>query len=97
MGPVDYLVKDRRGDPAAVFGEELARAAPLRSRIAGAEQLFPIRARRDFSYRSRQIAGDGWVLVGDAFGFIDPIYSTGVLLGLNLRQAPPAFPSEAPP
>ena len=83
VGPVDYLAKGRGGDPAAVFDEELARAAPLRPRIAGAEQLFPIRARRDFSYRSRQIAGDGWVLVGDAFGFIDPIYSTGVLLALK--------------
>ncbi len=83
VGPVDYLIKGRGGDPAATFAEELAQAPPLKPRIADAEQLFPIRARRDFSYRARQIAGDGWVLVGDAFGFIDPIYSTGVLLALK--------------
>jgi len=83
VGPVDYLIKGRGGDPAATFAEELDLAPAVKARIAGAEQLFPIRARRDFSYRARQIAGDGWVLVGDAFGFIDPIYSTGVLLALK--------------
>ena len=39
-----------------------------------------MRAIRDFSYRARRIAGPGWVLAGDAFGFIDPIYSTGLFL-----------------
>jgi hypothetical protein len=29
------------------------------------------------------VAGDGWVLVGDAFGFLDPLYSSGVLLALK--------------
>ena len=86
VGPVDYLIKGRAGDPAAVFAEELAATPALQPRIAGAEQLFPIRARRDFSYRARQIAGDGWVIVGDAFGFIDPIYSTGVLLALKAGE-----------
>ena len=38
---------------------------------------------RDYSYRSTQVAGDGWVLVGDAFGFLDPLYSSGVLLALK--------------
>jgi len=38
---------------------------------------------RDYSYRSKQVAGDGWVLVGDAFGFLDPLYSSGVLLALR--------------
>ncbi len=38
---------------------------------------------RDYSYRSTQVSGDGWVLVGDAFGFLDPLYSSGVLLALK--------------
>jgi flavin-dependent dehydrogenase len=40
-------------------------------------------ATRDYSYRSKQVSGDGWVLVGDAFGFLDPLYSSGVLLALR--------------
>lgn len=35
------------------------------------------------SYRSTRVSGDGWVLVGDAFGFLDPLYSSGVLLALK--------------
>ena len=38
---------------------------------------------KDFSYRSSQVAGDGWVLVGDALGFLDPVYSSGVLLAFQ--------------
>ncbi len=43
----------------------------------------PVRAAKEYSYRSRQVAGDGWVMVGDAFGFLDPLYSSGVLLALK--------------
>jgi len=41
---------------------------------------------RDFSYVSKQIAGDGWVIAGDAFGFLDPIYSTGVFLAMKSAE-----------
>ena len=38
---------------------------------------------KEFSYTTTQQAGDGWVLTGDAFGFIDPIYSSGVYFALR--------------
>ena len=38
---------------------------------------------KEFSYSSSEQAGDGWLLVGDAFGFIDPIYSSGVFFALK--------------
>jgi hypothetical protein len=40
-------------------------------------------ATKDYSYRSKEVAGNGWVLIGDAFGFLDPLYSSGVLLALK--------------
>ena len=83
VGKLDYLVKGRANDPAVVFAEEVARCQPLQERIAGAEQEHEIRVLKDFSYASRRVAGDGWVLAGDAFGFIDPIYSSGVFLALK--------------
>ena len=83
VGPVDYLLNGRSGSPEQIFAEEVARCAPLGPRIENARPGMDFRVLRDFSYRSRQIAGDGWVLVGDAFGFLDPIYSSGVLLGLS--------------
>lgn len=83
VGPVGHLVKGRSGDPQEVFEEELALCPALHPRLEGARQMGPMRVIRDFSYRARQVAGPGWVLVGDAFGFIDPIYSSGVFLALK--------------
>ena len=83
VGSVDDLVDGRGGDPQAIFDEELALCPRLAERLEGAEQAFPMKAIRDFSYYSKQLAGDGWVLVGDAFGFIDPIYSSGVFMALK--------------
>lgn len=83
VGSVESLITDRPGDPQAIFDEEVARCPEAQRRIAGSRQVFPAQVLNDFSYRSSRIAGDGWVLVGDAFGFLDPIYSSGVLLALT--------------
>ncbi len=83
VGGIDHLVTGRVANPQQVFDEEVARCPPLPGRLEGAKQLFPVVATRDFSYKSSRIAGDGWVLAGDAFGFLDPIYSSGVLLALK--------------
>ena len=37
----------------------------------------------EYSYHSRQIGGDGFCLIGDAFAFLDPLFSTGVFLALK--------------
>jgi flavin-dependent dehydrogenase len=51
--------------------------------LEGAEQLFPAGAAADFSFRVRDYAGDGLLLVGDAAGFIDPLFSTGAHLAMH--------------
>lgn len=83
VGALDYLLRDRSGSAQAIFDEELGKCPRVQERLANAKQVFPVRVTRDFSYRSRQVAGNGWVLVGDAFGFLDPIYSSGVFLALK--------------
>lgn len=86
VGPVANLVgvgRERGGDPEAVFARELALCPALAERLEGAEKLMPVRVARDFSYLSRRVGGDGWVLAGDAFGFLDPLYSSGVFLALE--------------
>ena len=40
-------------------------------------------ATKDYSYRATRVSGDGWVMIGDAWGFLDPLYSSGVLLALR--------------
>jgi flavin-dependent dehydrogenase len=88
VGGLDYLIQNRRLrgdglDPQKIFEEELEKCAPLKPRIENAKELFPVQVTKDFSYRARRIAGQGWVLVGDAFGFLDPVYSTGLFLALK--------------
>ena len=82
VGDLDYLM-DRRVDAQARFEAEIRNCPALEERLGGAEQAIPVRVVQDFSYCAERIAGDGWVLVGDAFAFLDPIYSTGVLLALR--------------
>ena len=84
VAPFDHLFKGRdTKDLEAIFTAEVARCPGVQPRIAGAERVAPFRAAKEYSYRSSKVAGDGWVLVGDAFGFLDPLYSSGILLALK--------------
>jgi len=71
--------KDRPGFFWNAVESRPALAAALRQ----AEQQRPLRDEGDYSYAMRQIAGDRFVLVGDAARFVDPIFSTGVSIALN--------------
>ncbi len=82
VAPFDYLFKGR-GTHEQTYNEEIEACPAVQKRIAGAERAAGYFATKDYSYRSKQVAGDGWVLVGDAFGFLDPLYSSGVLLALK--------------
>jgi flavin-dependent dehydrogenase len=77
---------DRRGDHEMVYNEEVERCPIVKERISTARRATGFYATKDYSYRSTKVAGDGWVLVGDAFGFLDPLYSSGVLLALKSGQ-----------
>src|SRR5262249_18452627 len=55
----------------------------VKKRVSSGRRSTGYFATKDYSYRSKQVAGAGWVLVGDAFGFLDPLYSSGVLLALK--------------
>ena len=82
VAPFDYLFKGRT-DYAATYVEEVDNCPGVKDRVSGATQVTGYFATKDYSYRSKQVAGDGWVLVGDACGFLDPLYSSGVLLALK--------------
>ena len=82
VAPFDYLFKGR-ANYGQTYREEVDACTAVKERIANAEQVTGYFATKDYSYRSKQVAGDGWVLVGDAFGFLDPLYSSGVLLALR--------------
>jgi flavin-dependent dehydrogenase len=82
VAPFDYLFKGR-GSHELTYREEVDRCPVVKERTSSAKRVTGYFATKDYSYRSKQVAGDGWVLIGDAFGFLDPLYSSGVLLALR--------------
>jgi flavin-dependent dehydrogenase len=88
--PMDTLrlVKDGGGGWESFFLQKCESLPRLHKLLAGA-RLLPdsVRVIRDYSYRSTQVAGPGFFLVGDAAGFIDPIFSIGVVLGMYSARA----------
>ena len=85
VAPFDYLFKGRT-NYAQTYEEEVEMCPGVKQRVANAKKVTGYFATKDYSYRSTRVAGDGWVLVGDAFGFLDPLYSSGVLLALKSGQ-----------
>jgi flavin-dependent dehydrogenase len=79
----DYLLKRDNKDPEAIYFEEVAKAPGLQPRIKNATRCDIFRIQKEYTYRAKQVAGDGWCLVGDAFGFLDPLYSSGLLLAMT--------------
>jgi len=59
------------------------RCRAVKERVSIGRRITGYFATKDYSYRATQTAGDGWVLVGDAWGVLDPLYSSGVLLALK--------------
>jgi flavin-dependent dehydrogenase len=78
----DYLFSGRK-DHETTYAEELDRCPVVKERVSIGERVSRFYATKDYTYKSRRLAGDGWVLIGDAFGFLDPLYSSGVLLALR--------------
>jgi len=82
----DYLLKNRGQDLAKIFNEEIEKCESVRRRVEPGTRVDKIYSILDYSYRSKQNAGNGFILIGDAYGFLDPIYSSGVLLALKMAE-----------
>lgn len=83
VGDPDSLLKGRGKDYEKILREEIEASPALKARLANATRVDKIYTAGDYSYRSHKCSGPGWVTIGDAFGFLDPIYSTGVFLALK--------------
>lgn len=73
-------------DHETIYQEELENCPAVKQRVEIGTQCDRFFATKDYSYKAKRCAGDGWVLVGDAHGFLDPLYSSGVLLALKSGQ-----------
>ena len=78
----DYLFREGN-DPAEIIGRETQANTWIADHLEGAEQTGRYWTTGEYSYRSEFCAENGAVLVGDAFAFLDPVFSSGVFLALK--------------
>lgn len=78
----DYLMRATK-DLKEIFYQEVAQNRWIEEHLAVGKQFGPFRITGEYSYRSRHCAADGIVLAGDAFAFLDPVFSSGVMLALR--------------
>ena len=78
----DYLYRDTR-DPEAIFAREAAACIWIENHLRPGTRVEPVRVTGEFSYRAETIGGNGYCLAGDAFSFLDPVFSTGLFMALK--------------
>ncbi len=78
----DYLYSGTR-DPREIFEREIENNLWIKDHLSEGEQFGEYWVTGEYSYRSERCAADGVVLIGDAFAFLDPVFSSGVFLALK--------------
>lgn len=82
VGERDYLYRDGK-DLLGIFEREIKANKWVEDVMQDAEQFGEVWVTGDYSYRSKHSSADGLVLAGDAFAFLDPVFSSGVFLALK--------------
>lgn len=78
-----YFLKTRKTDLDTFFHDTVASCPPLALRMKDATLTKPVTATGNYSYLSSKMTGDRYLMLGDAFAFVDPIFSSGVLLAMK--------------
>ena len=81
MDSADF--KAMRKTPEEALAWAIDDSPLMRERMRDAVPVSPVRSAGDYSYRNTRLTGDRWMLAGDAAGFIDPIFSTGVFIAIH--------------
>lgn len=80
------VFKGRNGSPRDLFEKRIARSPTVAARMQGAEMLGTVTSTGNYSYYCDRSFGDGYMMVGDAFAFLDPVFSSGVLLAMTTGE-----------
>ena len=81
----EYL-KQRRGDSEQFLMQTLAMTPSVWKRMGDAKRVAPVHVTGNYSYSCSTMSGPGWVMAGDAYAFIDPVFSSGVYLAMNSAE-----------
>jgi flavin-dependent dehydrogenase len=78
-----YYLKSRKTDPTTFFHQTIALSPPLAERLKDATMINAATATGNYSYMAKRMVGERYIMVGDAFAFVDPVFSSGVYLAMN--------------
>jgi flavin-dependent dehydrogenase len=78
----EYLYQNGK-DPKEIFTREIKNNLWIEDHLAAATSTGEIRVTGDYSYRSKHCAKEGLILIGDAFTFLDPVFSSGLFFALK--------------
>ncbi len=81
----EYLFAETN-DFKTMFLREVAGCGPLAESLSEATLEGAVRGLRRLAYRNQQVAGNGWVMVGNSAAFLDPIYSSGLFLAMGSAE-----------
>jgi flavin-dependent dehydrogenase len=81
----DYL-KQRRGETEAFLLRTLESVDSARERMRDAVRVAPVHVTGNYAYDCSRMSGPGWALLGDAWNFVDPMFSSGVYLAMNSAE-----------
>ena len=78
-----YLSRDGLREPKDIFNREIEQNQWIKDHLACGTQVGQHFITSEFSFRSRYCASEGLLLAGDSFGFLDPVFSSGVMFALK--------------
>jgi flavin-dependent dehydrogenase len=78
-----YLTRDGFKDPEKIFQREVTQNKWIEEYLSHGRQEGQYRITGEYSYHAKHCAAEGLVLAGDAFCFLDPVFSSGVMLALK--------------
>lgn len=78
-----YYMKSRARPVREFFLDTIAQSPPLAGRLAGAQLASEVEATGNYSYSCTRPHGERYLLIGDAYSFIDPVFSSGVLFAMQ--------------
>jgi flavin-dependent dehydrogenase len=75
--------RNRTGPLSDMLSGRIAATTTLRTRMRDARMVSEVMTAGNYSYRARRGAGESYMLIGDAYAFVDPVFSSGVLLAMT--------------
>jgi flavin-dependent dehydrogenase len=76
-------LKQRRGESEAFLQRTLEAVPAVCARMQDARRVAPVHVTGNYAYECTRMHGPGWVLLGDAYSFVDPMFSSGVFLAMH--------------